>query len=116
MHHCTNGPGPNVFGGATKASATTRAQHDIVMALDRWVEDGVAPEKIIASHLTNGTVDRTLALCPTASADLQWLGDANMAEIHSRDGASLGARWCKIPGSCRQLGAGCKMASSAKVK
>lgn len=88
MHHCGNGPGPDVFGGANQGlPPQLDAQHDIVMALDHWVEDGVAPEKIIASHLTNGTVDRTLALCPYPQAPVfNGSGDANMAEnYHCED-------------------------------
>jgi len=88
MHHCANGPGPNVFGGANQGlPPQLDAQHDIVMALDHWVEDGVAPEKIIASHLTNGTVDRTLALCPYPQAPIfNGSGDANQAEnYHCED-------------------------------
>ena len=88
MHHCGNGPGPNVFGGANQGlPPQLDAQHDIVMALDHWVEDGVAPEKIIASHLTNGTVDRTLALCPYPQTPIfNGSGDANLAEnYHCED-------------------------------
>ncbi len=88
MHHCANGPGPNVFGGANQGlPPQLDAQHDIVMALDRWVEDGVAPEKIIASHLTNGAVDRTLTLCPYPQAPIyNGAGDANLAEnYHCED-------------------------------
>ncbi|MBZ5642599.1 MAG: tannase/feruloyl esterase family alpha/beta hydrolase [Acidobacteriia bacterium] len=82
MHHCANGPGPNIFGGANQGlPPQLDAQHDVVMALDHWVEDGVAPEKIIASHLTNGTVDRTLPLCPYPQAPIfNGSGDANLAE------------------------------------
>jgi len=50
MAHCRGGEGPNVF--------------DKVAALEQWVEKGKAPETIIASHLTNGKVDRTRPLCP----------------------------------------------------
>ena len=84
MHHCANGPGPNVFGGANQGlPPQLDAQHDIVMALDHWVEDGVAPEKIIASHLTNGAVDRTLPLCPYPQAPIfNGAGDANLAESY----------------------------------
>jgi feruloyl esterase len=88
MHHCANGPGPNVFGGANQGlPPQLDAQHDIVMALDHWVEDGVAPEKIIASHLTNGTVDRTMALCPYPQTPIfNGSGDANLAEnYHCED-------------------------------
>jgi feruloyl esterase len=49
MLHCGNGPGPNDF--------------DMVAALEKWVEGKEAPERIIASHETNGTVDRTRPLC-----------------------------------------------------
>jgi feruloyl esterase len=88
MHHCGNGPGPNVFGGPNQGlPPQLDAQHDIVMALDRWVEEGVAPEKMIASHLTSGTVDRTLALCPYPQTPIfNGSGDANLAEnYHCED-------------------------------
>jgi feruloyl esterase len=32
--------------------------------LERWVENGIPPKKIIAHHSTNGVVDRTRPLCP----------------------------------------------------
>ena len=36
----------------------------MLSALESWVEKGIAPSQVIASHLTNGTVDRTRPLCP----------------------------------------------------
>jgi feruloyl esterase len=50
MAHCGGGEGPNTF--------------DTVGALEQWVEHGKAPEQIIASHSTNGVIDRTRPLCP----------------------------------------------------
>jgi len=50
MGHCGGGEGPNTF--------------DKVGPLERWVEQGRAPEQLPASHSTNGTVDRTRPLCP----------------------------------------------------
>jgi len=50
MAHCSGGEGPNAF--------------DKVGTLDRWVEEGKAPDSIIASHSTEGKVDRTRPLCP----------------------------------------------------
>ncbi len=47
--HCGGGPGPNTF--------------DALGALQKWVEQDIAPDVIIASHLTNGVVDRTRPLC-----------------------------------------------------
>jgi feruloyl esterase len=49
MGHCGGGPGPNQF--------------DHLAALEQWVEKGAAPEKIVASHNTNGRIDRTRPLC-----------------------------------------------------
>jgi feruloyl esterase len=50
MGHCRGGEGPNEF--------------DKVAALERWVEQGQPPDVLIASHSTNGKVDRTRPLCP----------------------------------------------------
>ena len=50
MGHCGGGEGPNTF--------------DMVSALEQWVEHGKAPDRIVASHATNGVVDRTRPLCP----------------------------------------------------
>ena len=49
MLHCSGGPGPDQF--------------DALTALEEWVEKSAAPERIVASHRTNGTVDRTRPLC-----------------------------------------------------
>src|SRR4029453_7802376 len=35
-----------------------------VTALDEGVERGVAPSRVVASHTSNGSVDRTRPLCP----------------------------------------------------
>jgi feruloyl esterase len=57
MQHCGGGPGPNSFGGP------------ITAALERWVEQGSAPDKIIATKFkVDGNpasgVARTRPLCP----------------------------------------------------
>ena len=49
MGHCNGGPGPNVF--------------DTLGSLEEWVERGVAPDRILASHVTSGVTDRTRPLC-----------------------------------------------------
>jgi feruloyl esterase len=49
MQHCQGGPGPSSF--------------DRLNALEQWVEKGRAPERIVASHVSNGQVDRTRPLC-----------------------------------------------------
>jgi feruloyl esterase len=50
MNHCNGGDGPNSF--------------DALTLLEQWVEQGKAPDKMIASHSTAGQVDRTRPLCP----------------------------------------------------
>jgi tannase/feruloyl esterase len=37
---------------------------DSLPYLERWVEQGIPPTSILASHFTNGVVDRTRPLCP----------------------------------------------------
>ena len=54
MAHCSGGEGPNTF--------------DMLGALEQWVEHGQAPDGILASHATNGRVDRTRPLCPYPQA------------------------------------------------
>jgi len=49
MNHCRGGEGPNAF--------------DTLKPIEDWVEKGKEPEEIIASHSTNGVVDRTRPLC-----------------------------------------------------
>ena len=84
MHHCAGGPGPNMFNGANQGlPPVLDAQHDVLMALDEWVENGVAPEKLIASHVTNGKVDRSLPLCPYPQTPIyNGAGDLNAAESY----------------------------------
>ena len=36
---------------------------DLLTALEEWVEEGTAPEEIIASRVTNGVVTRTRPIC-----------------------------------------------------
>lgn len=59
MQHCGGGPGTSAF--------------DMLEPLDRWADKGIAPEKVIASHLANGAVDRTRPLCPYPT-EAQWKG------------------------------------------
>ena len=49
MAHCYGGDGPNSFGNGTNNGPTIDAKHDLLKALERWVEHGAAPDKIIAT-------------------------------------------------------------------
>jgi len=54
MRHCGWGPGPNAVGGVFGFESPSRdAQHDLTAALAHWVEDGVAPSQITATHYTD---------------------------------------------------------------
>ena len=50
MAHCGGGDGPSTF--------------DMLAALEQWVEQRTPPDRIVASHATEGTTDRTRPLCP----------------------------------------------------
>ncbi len=36
----------------------------MIGVIEQWVEQGKAPDRIVASHSTEGKVDRTRPLCP----------------------------------------------------
>ncbi|MET0918311.1 MAG: tannase/feruloyl esterase family alpha/beta hydrolase [Burkholderiales bacterium] len=75
MGHCSGGAGPNAFGYANGNTGTIGntppltpdADHDIFRALVRWMEQGQAPQKIIATKYVNDNrangVQRTRPLC-----------------------------------------------------
>jgi feruloyl esterase len=69
MYHCLGGPGPNVF--------------DALTPLVKWVEQGVAPETIIATKFVNDTppaVQMTRPLCVFPKvAKYKGSGDTNAA-------------------------------------
>jgi feruloyl esterase len=68
MTHCGGGPGPSPN------------MVDIQVALEQWVEHGIAPERIIATRSLNGIVDRTRPLCPYPQiATYTGSGDTNDA-------------------------------------
>jgi len=50
MGHCAGGPGPTSF--------------DALTAVEQWVERGVAPTQILASHKENSVTTMTRLLCP----------------------------------------------------
>jgi feruloyl esterase len=64
MAHCAGGPGATHFSTATRDSEppVSDAQHDMAIALEQWVEKGVAPERLIATKFDkeHGTDRRVL--------------------------------------------------------
>jgi feruloyl esterase len=70
MFHCQGGPGPNTF--------------DTLKALEHWVENGIAPDSIVATKYTNDDQTmpplRTMPLCKfPQQAQYSGSGDVNSA-------------------------------------
>ena len=66
--HCGGGPGANVFNGPDNLGGPEDANHDVFLALRQWVEQGVAPTRIIGTKYVNDTpasgVAFTRPMCP----------------------------------------------------
>ena len=81
MQHCGGGPGANSFGQFTPAGD---ADHDLKLALERWVEKGIAPDKLIATKFVDDKQEKGVAmtrpLCPyPEAATYKGKGDTNDA-------------------------------------
>ena len=67
MAHCAGGPGATEF-GAFIDPPVVDANHDLLKALERWVEQGVPPDRIIATRYVDGNpakgVQFQRPLCP----------------------------------------------------
>jgi feruloyl esterase len=49
MGHCSGGPGPNTW--------------DPLAPLVDWVENGTAPDHVVATHSTDGRIDNERRVC-----------------------------------------------------
>ena len=78
MQHCAGGPGPSVFGQFGVAEGDP--QHNMDTALERWVEEGVAPGAIVATKFKAADpasgVARTRPLCPYPEV-AKWKGSGS---------------------------------------
>ena len=74
MGHCGGGDGTSRF--------------NMIAALEEWVEQGKAPDRIEASRERNGVVDRTRPLCPYPQV-AAYLGSGSTDEAHNFS--------CRIP-------------------
>ena len=87
MAHCYRGPGANSFGGVGQQIPPQRdALHDVQLALEKWVETGVAPDRLVATKYVDDDADtttveftRTLCLYPSVARYSQ-SGDPGEAE------------------------------------
>jgi feruloyl esterase len=85
--HCGGSSGPSAIGGGMPEPppAYRNADTHVVSAIIRWVEQGVAPEKIVASRFgANGAVVRQRPVCPyPAQVVYNGSGDINNADSFS---------------------------------
>ena len=84
MDHCGGGPGPNDFGQFDAGNGDPES--NLAAALQRWVEDAVAPEQVIATKRKDGddppgtVVQRTRPLCAyPLTARYRGAGDTDRA-------------------------------------
>jgi len=80
MGHCGGGNGPNTFGNRPGVPADP--DHDVVAALEQWVEQGVAPKQLIGTGKVSGDPSATLTrpLCSyPQTAHYNGMGDTNQA-------------------------------------
>jgi feruloyl esterase len=61
MGHCAGGPAPNNIGQlSAPAGSPADPERNVLGALQRWVEEGVAPESIVATKFENDDPSRTV--------------------------------------------------------
>ena len=86
MMHCGAGPGPNLFGNMMDFGAANDVDHNIYAALERWVEQGVAPDRIIAKKYLDDDpakgVEMTRPLCPYPQV-AKWSGKGATSEAQN---------------------------------
>jgi feruloyl esterase len=63
VDHCRGGAGPDLFGGAGGDAPSPDPDHDLLSALERWVDQRRPPERVIATRVENGRPVRTRPLC-----------------------------------------------------
>ena len=84
MGHCFGGEGPSSFGQNGQRAQKADPEYDTLLALERWVENGVAPERFIASRLNSKTsaVEMTRPICPYPKSPV-WNGSGSASEAGS---------------------------------
>ena len=82
MGHCSGGAGA----GTLRADGTLiplDPSRDLLAAMDRWVEQGQAPDDFVASRVSGGAVQRTRPLCSyPRQAVYSGAGDTNSASSY----------------------------------
>lgn len=86
MMHCGAGAGPDRFGNLLDFAPASDADHNIFVALERWVEEGVSPDKIVATKYREDdptkSVEMTRPLSPYPQV-AQWTGKGATSEAQN---------------------------------
>jgi feruloyl esterase len=79
VEHFRGGPGADNIGGSGPPGPATDARHDLLTALENWVERGRAPGELVASKLEGDRAARTHLICPYPQ-QAQYRGRGNQAD------------------------------------
>jgi hypothetical protein len=83
MGHCSGGIGPNSFGNGFLSSRTD-AEHDLLSALEAWVEQDAAPDRFVGTGtaVKDSTATLTRPLCPYPQT-ARYLGRGNSNDANN---------------------------------
>jgi Tannase and feruloyl esterase len=86
MMHCGAGAGPNMFGNLLDSAPAKDPDHNIFAALERWVEEDVSPDKIVATKYRDNDptkgIEMTRILCPYPE-QAKWVGKGASSEAEN---------------------------------
>lgn len=68
VYHCGRGPGADQVGGSGHRTWPRDPSRDMLWALIDWVEQGRAPDRLVASRITDGKTEFTRPICPYPQA------------------------------------------------
>lgn len=84
MEHCVGGAGPDLFGATGGEGLDRRPEHDMLSALEQWLDSGVAPGPILSVKREEGKVTAERPLCPwPQTARYRGKGDPRRGESYS---------------------------------
>jgi feruloyl esterase len=64
VQHCGGGPGADRIGGSGADAPSVDTGHDLLSALEGWVERGEAPSSLVAVKVEDGAITRRRLICP----------------------------------------------------
>jgi feruloyl esterase len=86
MMHCGAGPGPNDFGNMFDLVPSSDPDKNIFLALQRWVEKGIAPDQIIATKFNEDNPGKGVAMTRPVCAfpqQAKWNGKGDVKDAAS---------------------------------